>query len=225
MSLFGDKPVAIINFKTYEESTGVKGVELALICEKVAKETGKEIWIAVHPTDIRNIVSAVSIPVLCQHADPVLYGAYTGWLPPMMLKEMGAKGTLLNHSEHQMPLDVLETTVSLCRKAGLSIVICADTPSKAGEVAKFKPDYVAIEPPELIGGEISVSTAQPEIITESVHNVRAEAQIPVLCGAGIKNAQDVKKAIELGAKGILVASGVTKSNDPEKAIRDLVSGF
>ena len=223
--MFFDKTVAIINFKAYKESTGTKGVELALLCEKVAKETGKEIWIAVHSTDIRNIVEKVDIPVLCQHADPVPYGAYTGWLPPAMLKEMGAKGTLLNHSEHQLPMAVLDTSVALCKKAGLTVVVCADTPSKAEEVARFKPDFIAIEPPELIGGDISVSTAQPEVITDSVNRVRKEATIPVLCGAGIKKTEDVKKAIELGARGILVASGVTKADNPEKALRELVAGF
>lgn len=225
MALFGEKPVAIINFKAYKESTGQNAVSLARACEEAANETGKEVWVAVHPTDLRAVTEAVRIPVLSQHCDPVPFGAYTGWLAPAMLKEIGAKGTLLNHSEHQIPFDVIETTMALCRKAGLDVVICADTPSKAEEVAQLKPEIVAIEPPELIGGNISVSKAKPEIITESVSRVRSVATISVLCGAGIKNGKDVSKAIELGAKGILVASGVTKADDPKKALLDLLSGF
>ncbi len=220
-----DNPTAIINFKAYKESTGSKAIELAIACERVAKETGKSIIIAVHPTDVRQIASQVSIPVLCQHADPVPMGAYTGWMPPALVKEMGAKGILINHSEHKVKLDVLKTTVEIARKEGLLIVLCADTPTEIELMAHLKPDYVAIEPPELIGGDISVSNAKPEVITESVNRVRKIGRIPVLCGAGVKNAADVKKAVELGAKGILVASGVTKAKDPEAAIRDLLSGF
>ncbi len=41
----------------------------------------------------------------------------------------------------------------------------------------------------------------------------------------MKDREDVKKAVELGAKGILVASGVVKSENPEEAISDLLMGF
>ena len=225
MGIFGDKKVAIINFKAYEESTGKNAIELAKICEKVAKDTGKEVWVAVHPTDLAMVAKEVSIPVLCQHADPFAFGAYTGWISPNILKSVGAKGTLLNHSEHQIPDDVIEGSLALCKKLGLDVVICADTPKRAEEVARFKPDFIAIEPPELIGGDISVSTAKPEVITDTIHRVRKVNQVPILCGAGIKNGNDVKKSVELGVKGILVASGITKSKDPESALRDLLSGF
>ncbi len=225
MDIFGQKQVIIVNFKAYAESTGKNALDLAKVCETVAKETGKDIWVAVHPLDVRSISEQVSIPVLCENADPHGLGAYTGWLSPELIKNAGAKGTLINHSEHQVPLDVIESTVEFCKKAGLITVICADTPAKAEAVAKFKPDMVAIEPPELIGGNISVSTARPDIITDSVASVRKSGTIPVLCGAGVKNATDVKKAVELGAKGILVASGVTKVSDPEAALRDLASGL
>ena len=37
--------------------------------------------------------------------------------------------------------------------------------------------------------------------------------------------EDVKIALELGAKGILLASGVTKAKDPEKVLNDLVKAI
>ena len=46
--------------------------------------------------------------------------------------------------------------------------------------------------------------------------------IKVLCGAGVKNGGDVKAAIDLGAEGVLLASGVVKAKDPESVIRDLI---
>ena len=47
----------------------------------------------------------------------------------------------------------------------------------------------------------------------------------MLCGAGIKTAIDAAKAIELGAKGILVASGIVCAKNPEKAIKELLDGM
>ncbi len=46
----------------------------------------------------------------------------------------------------------------------------------------------------------------------------------MLCGAGVTNGEDVKAAIELGADGVLLASGVVKAKDPRAALLDLVSG-
>ncbi|MDY6788588.1 MAG: triose-phosphate isomerase, partial [Candidatus Nanohaloarchaea archaeon] len=37
-----------------------------------------------------------------------------------------------------------------------------------------------------------------------------------------KTEEDVEKALELGAEGVLVASGVVKASDPEKEIKKFV---
>ena len=47
--------------------------------------------------------------------------------------------------------------------------------------------------------------------------------VKILCGAGISTGSDVKAALELGTDGVLLASGVVKAKDVEKAIRDLIS--
>ena len=47
--------------------------------------------------------------------------------------------------------------------------------------------------------------------------------VRVLCGAGVKNGQDVATAISLGAEGVLLASGVTKASDVSSVLKDLVS--
>ena len=82
-------------------------------------------------------------------------------------------------------------------------------------------DVIAVEPPELIGGDISVSTARPELISDSVQKI---SKVPVLVGAGVKNGADVRIARKLGAVGVLIASGVTKANDPEAVLLDLAQG-
>lgn len=217
------KPILLINLKTYEQGTGVDALELAQAADSLSNED-VEIILAVQASDILKIAKEVSIPVFSQHTDPIVYGSHTGWILPESVKAAGAMGTLLNHSERQIDIETLRKSIARCREVGLRIVVCADTPEKAREVASLKPDYIAIEPPELIGGDISVSKAKPEVITQSIDKVKT-FEVPVLCGAGVKDKEDVKKAKELGAEGILVASGVVKSENPEEAIKDLLEGF
>ena len=83
---------------------------------------------------------------------------------------------------------------------------------------------VAVEPPELIGGDVSVTSVDPRIVSDTVEVVNSiNPEVTTLCGAGVKNGMDVAKAIELGTSGVLLASGVTKAQDPESVLRDLVS--
>lgn len=218
------KPILLINLKTYEQGTGENALRIAKSSDSLANSE-VEIILSVQPTDIKTISDSVKIPVFSQHVDPIKYGSNTGWILPESVKSAGATGTLLNHSERQTDLETIRRSLARCRELGLRIVVCAGTPDKAKEVASLKPDYIAIEPPELIGGDISVSKAKPEVITQSIEKVNSVESIPVLCGAGVKDKEDVKKAMELGAKGILVASGVVKSENPEEAIKDLLEGF
>ena len=218
-------PLVIVNFKTYPECTGKKALELAKVCGKVASETKAEILIAVQAADIRMIANEVNIKVLAQHIDPYEQGTRTGWISPESVKEAGAVGTLLNHSERAIDAARIISSIKKCRELGLTTIVCADVPDRAEAIAYDNPDFIAIEPPELIAGNVSVSKAKPEVITESVKKVESIRKIPVLCGAGVKDKEDVKKALKLGASGILVASGIVKAKNPEEALRDLVEGL
>ncbi|MGW8179318.1 MAG: triose-phosphate isomerase [bacterium] len=217
-----DYPIILLNLKTYEESMGQKAIDFARIAERVNEKTGISIAIAPQAIDIAAVTVSSETPVFAQHIDPVYYGKYTGHILPEAVAEAGAYGTLLNHSEHQIPLDKIEAAIKRAKEVDLVTVVCADTVDNAKKIALFEPDAIAIEPPELIGSGISVSTAQPEIVSGSVAAVRSvDKDIKVLCGAGITNGEDAKAALELGAKGILVASGVVKAPDPYKALLEL----
>jgi triosephosphate isomerase len=219
-------PLIIINFKAYETAIGEKAVKLAKICEKVAKETNITIAVAVQPADIYRVSHSVSIPVFTQHIDEVEFGSYTGSVLAECVKENGAVGTLLNHSEKRLRLDILEKAISRAKEVGLVTVVCANDPTTGKAIATFDCDFVAVEPPELIGGDISVSTAKPEVITDSIYKICNGVKCNrVLVGAGVKTMEDVKKAIELGASGILLASGVTKVENPESVLREMVNGI
>ena len=216
-------PVVIVNFKTYHEVEGYRSLSIARFCQDVSKETG--VCIAVCPplVELSTVASSVNIPVLAQHTDPVKPGSHTGWTTPEAVKAAGASGALLNHSEHKMMLSDISTSVRLCRSATLQTVVCADSAETAGACAFLKPDFIAVEPPELIGGEVSITNAKPEVVENAVRAVhRIDDNIPVLCGAGVKTGEDAKRAIELGARGVLLASGVVKSEDVKKTLQDLI---
>ncbi|MFA5820666.1 MAG: triose-phosphate isomerase [Candidatus Gracilibacteria bacterium] len=215
-------PVIIVNFKIYEQGTGEKAVVLAKICEKVANETGESVAVAVNAIDLKAVCEAVKIPVFAQHLDPVVYGSGTGKILAKHVKEVGAFGTLLNHSEYQIGEIVLRDSIARAREAGLFTVVCADTPERGGKIKDFEPDLIAVEPPELIGGDISVSKAGPEIIEKAVDFV---GKNKVLVGAGIRDPEDVTIALSLGACGVLVASGVVKAADPYAVLSGLVLGL
>lgn len=215
-------PLILTNFKTYESATGQRALELAQAHAAAAEQTGHSFAVAVQPTDLRMIATAVDIPVFAQHCDAVGFGSHTGWLLPEALREAGATGVILNHSEHRL-LNHGEVARSVARaqEAGLIVCLCAEDAAEAAALdAACSPEFIAVEPPELIGGDISVSSAQPELIRAAVEQV---VNSQVLVGAGVKNGDDVRIAKALGAVGVLLASGVTKAADPAAVLQDLVS--
>lgn len=215
-------PVLAINYKAYNTSFGSKALEIAKYAEKVSLEYSIEVIVIPPATELRKIIENISIPVYAQHADPYDLGAYTGWLPVVVLRDIGVKGVLINHSEHRLKLDEIVTIVDNAKKHGLETLVCADTPVAATAVATMNPTAIAIEPPELIGTGIAVSKAKPEIVTNTVNKVRmVNKDVVILTGAGISSAEDVSAAIRLGTAGVLVASAIMKSKDPEKVIREM----
>lgn len=212
----------ITNFKTYESATGDAALALAKIHEQVAKETGADIQVVPQAVDLALLCRELSIPVLAQHIDPVKFGSHTGHTLPEAVKMAGAVGTLLNHSENRLEREVIKASVQRAKELGLKVIICAKDPEEGASFLEFEPDLIAVEPPELIGGDISVSTAQPEIVENAAKLIGTDK---LLVGAGVKNGADVKKSLELGARGVLLASGVTKASDPKAVLLDLASGL
>jgi triosephosphate isomerase len=214
-------PIIIVNFKTYAEATGKRAVDLAKKAERVSHETDVYVGVAPQLADLATVVEAVDIPVFAQHVDPIRPGGYTGHVLAESVKEAGAVGTLINHSERQLKLSNIDDIIRIARETCMLSVVCANNPSISMAAATLEPDIIAIEPPELIGTGISVSKAQPEVITGTIHLVRkANKRVTILCGAGISHGEDVAAALELGTQGVLVASGIVKAKDPYMILRE-----
>jgi triosephosphate isomerase len=214
----------VLNLKTYLEGTGEGAVKIAQACMDVAEESGIDIAVAPQFCDIYRVSSQVDVPVYAQHLDSVGAGSFTGHAFAQCIKDAGAVGTLINHSEYRLTLAGIDASVSKAKETGLTTIVCTNNVATSAAAAALGPDYVAVEPPELIGSGIPVSKADPQVVTGSVNAVtRVNPAVKVLCGAGISKGEDLLAALELGSVGVLLASGIVKAKDPRVALEDLVS--
>jgi triosephosphate isomerase len=210
----------IINCKNYEEIAGDKIIEFVKIAEKISKRYKIKIAVA-PPQHLIGLVANSSIPILAQHVDNSNVGSTTGFMIPELLKKSKVSGSLINHSEHRISSDEIAKLVLKLRELKMISIVCVKDVAEAKKYAKLNPDYIAIEPPELIGSGKAVSKEKPELITKSADAVNsAKNKTKLLCGAGIVSGQDVTKALELGSKGILVASGIIKAKNWTKVIEE-----
>jgi triosephosphate isomerase (TIM) len=213
----------IINFKNYEEVSADGAIRLGETARKVAEKIQVEIILAPPHPVLALIAKEVEIPVICQHVDDEKMGPSTGFTVPEIAKSYGAIGSLINHSEHRMEMNSIASLVKRLRRLGMVSIVCAQEPQEVVEISTFEPDFIAIEPPELIGSGKAVSKENPTVITKSIEGAGSRSRI--ICGAGISDKEDVSKAMELGSQGILVASGVIKATSWDKKITELASGM
>jgi triosephosphate isomerase len=218
-----DKPLIVVNFKTYQTASGESAEQLATVMEQVANRNYRMIAV-VSAFDLSLISNKTdNVEVWSQHLDPVGKGSHTGWLEPDLAIYRGAVGTIINHAEHKVSIDHVRDLMAMLPE-NFPICACAADVEEAIALAKLGPTFIAVEPPELIGGDISVTSVDPSIVSDTVAAVKStNPKVRVLCGAGVKNGADVKKAIELGAEGVLLASGVTKASDVSSVLNDLTS--
>lgn len=222
-------PILILNFKNYLEVAGRASIELAKAAQQVSKSLDGRIKIVACPPQpaLSLVKENVDIPVFAQHVDDAKEGSTTGYFIPEIAKSFGAQGSLINHSEHRLERpETIRNLVDNLRKLQMVSVVCARSAAEVADIARFKPDYIAIEPPELIGSGKAVSKENPAIVTDSIESAaKVSQEVRVICGAGITDAADVRSALKLGAKGILVASGVIKATSWVDKISELASGY
>ena len=217
-------PLILINFKCYK--TGVEALKLAKSCDLISKKYEIKIAVAPQFVDIYRISKEIEIPVFSQHVDPIEVGAFTGHVSIRAIKEAGAIGTLINHSERRLGLDEIEKCVNVAKKYGLRTACCSRDLRESEKIAHFDPDFIAYEDPALIGTGRPISKEKPETVREFVETVKnINPNIIPLCGAGISSGEDVKIALDLGCKGVLIASAVVKAEYPEKVLESIAKSL
>jgi triosephosphate isomerase len=210
----------LVNLKAYP----CDPVAVAEAARDVAEASGVRIAVAPQAAHLDR-AAATGVETWAQHVAPVAHGSHTGHTLAEAVADAGAEGTLLNHSEHRLKLADIDAALDAAERAGLATVVCANNPDQVGAAAALGPDAVAVEPPELIGGDVSVSTADPDVVEGAVAAAGAvDPDVDVYCGAGVSTGDDLSAAADLGAEGVLLASGVAKAADPRAALEDLVAG-
>ncbi len=211
-------PIIILNFKNYEETIGERGLKLSKIADEVAKELGVSIAVCPQTVDLRKTVEEVIIPVLAQHVDSNDFGSYTGNNIMQAIIETGAIGSLVNHSEHRLKLADIEKIVQKANTLDFFTCVCSNNLQTSKAIAALNPIACAMEPPELIGSGVSVTT-QPQLVKDTIKAILdINSNVQPLVGAGVSTNQDVLEAIQLGAKGVLLASGFVKAKEPKEVL-------
>lgn len=208
----------IVNFKAYREGYGNHGRELLKNLCNLKKE-GYQISFAVPFTEL--YLSREFKGIISQHVDPYSTGAHTGSILMEQLIEYGINASLLNHSERRLNRDIILESIKFSESLNFKLYICSESLSETIFLCENGAKYVAYEPPELIGGDVSVSTSKPDIIRES-SDICKSYGTKLLVGAGVKNSSDVSISRTLGAEGILVSSGIVKSKSPEDSLNSLM---
>ena len=215
----------IVNFKTYPEVTlGDNAIKLAQICQEVFNQYQVPIILCVQATDIYKVSQAVTLPVFAQHIDPIDPGKNTGFISAKAIKENGAQGVMINHSEHRIGLPTIEKTLTIARQENLQTLVCVENSSEGQQIDQWQPDMLALEDPVLIGGNESIvynEAGKQKVLAFVSAGIKAKT----LVGAGVKNQDDIRASLQLGAAGVLLASGITLATDPKAVLVDLCQGF
>lgn len=213
----------LVNFKVYKESFGQGAIELAKLCYKVAKKTGVEIIPVVSALSACMIKKELGGKVFLQNVDEDLEGAKTGRISMTEAVARGIDGTIVNHAECRKRPGTIRRIINV-RPKGFCLVVCLQTLGQAEKWGrKLKSDYIAYEPKELIGNkEKSVATEKAGCIEKMAEMIGKDR---LIVGAGIRSKKDVEVAMKMGARGILVASGVVTDKDPETRLMELADGI
>src|SRR3990167_6939169 len=140
-----------VNFKTYEQGSGQKALNLVKVLEEIALLSQVKIIPVVQAGDVKEVSSSSKLEIWVQKVDPIEYGANTGSILPESVYEDGASGTFLNHSEAKFSdFESLEKANKRATEVGLKTLIFAKDIEELKKVLVLKPTYIAYEPPELI---------------------------------------------------------------------------
>lgn len=213
----------LINFKIYKETFGDGAIKLAEIVREVADRNKIEIVITASALDAVKIKGETGATVWLQHVDVWDEGKKTGWVSMKQAMELGIDGSLVNHSEHQLPRGEILQIIK-AKPKGFKIVCCAKTLGQIEKwIAKAKPDYILYEPPELIASkDKSVATEKPELIKNAVSLCNG---VPLIVGAGVKSKDDALISLKMGAKGVMLSSAFVLSENSKEVLGSIVNGI
>jgi triosephosphate isomerase len=216
------KPFLIVNPKSY--LYGQKSLDLAMAADRVAADTGLEIYFTCPYADIRMISEKTEHIVVCaQSMDPLTPGRGMGHILPESLYEAGARAVFLNHAENPKTVAQLAACIRRTKELGMTAIVCADSVAEARAVACLDPDIVLAEPTDLIG---TGKVADDSYTTETVKALNAiNPDVLVMIASGVSTAQDCYNVIKLGADGTGATSGILNAPSPAVRVREMAEAI
>lgn len=172
-------------------------------------------------TEIRRIVENTSrIFVFAPYMDTLRPGRGIADVLPEALKDAGAKGVMLNHSERPMSLRQIKETIDRANELGLITFACADSIQETKAIAQFQPDIINPEPSELIGtnqaSDMSYVVETLKVVKELYPDILVEQ------AAGITTGAQIYDFIMAGNDAAGSASGILNSSDPFKLLDEMM---
>ncbi len=211
-------PVFEIGLKGY--IWGAAALALAREADRAAEALGVAVVFDPQAVDIPRIAEGTRhIHVWAQHMDPLPPGRGVGGVLAEALRDAGATGTLLSHSEKRLTPGDVAAAIARAHEVGLGTMVFADSPEEAAAVARLGPDIVLAEPPSLIATGQAVGGRMAGFVARTVELVGAvDPSIIVMSGAGVSTADDVAAVMRLGLGGTGSSSGILKAPDPVAAM-------
>ena len=212
-------PFFEIGVKNYLYGDSV--LKLAESADKAAEDTDLDVLFICPYTEIRRVSERCPhLIVFAPYMDLLHPGPGLTEVLPEALKDAGAKGVIINHSEHPMTIAEIMATIKRANELDMLTFACADTISEAKAMAILGPDIINPEPTELIGGK---EISSMSFVSESIKAVKdISPRILVEQAAGISQPDEVMKMIQAGADGVGVASGICKAPDPSRKAVELI---
>lgn len=207
-------PLFLINYKVYDGTAGDDGLALAEMVEAVQRSVGGTFAIAPQTPDLTWFARDCSVPVVAQSVDATAAGRGNGRVSLQAVASGGVEGVILNHPESRDTFSDVASLVDDCTEFGLESIVCVDSVKMGGAALAFDPDCLLFEEPgDIATGESMVQT-HPELVEEFVTMVREDSPTTrVLLGGGIADAEDVARALGLGADAAGAASAFVEADE------------
>lgn len=215
-------PFLFVNPKSY--LYGQKSLELALAADKVAEDTGLQIYFTCPYADIRMIKEHTKhVIVTAQNMDPLTPGRGMGHVLPESLKEAGAEAVVLNHAENTKTLAELNACIKRAKELDMICFVCADSTVEAKAAACMGGDVILAEPTELIGTGRTADESYTKQTVAELHSVNPDAL--VMIASGITTADDCYNVVKLGSDGTGATSGILNAPSPAERIREMAEAI
>ena len=215
-------PFLIVNPKAY--IYGEETLELAKVCDALAKEYDIDIIFTAQHIDIQKVAdNTENIIVTAQHMDGMIAGRGMGHILPESIQAAGAEAVVLNHAEHQLTVNQLVKAMKRAKELELLTIACSDTPEETKAIATLSPDIMICEPTSLIGTGNTSDDQYMKATNEAVKSVNKN--ILIIQAAGVSTGDDVYRVVMGGADGSGGTSGILNAPSRKGKIIEMLEAL